>query len=262
MAADASLEGEIAPSRVVLEACEHYRKQTWRNRCTILTASGPENLLIPVKHKMVVQAGHDAKGAGQASAGAVAGAGPIAGLSHTPIREVEIDYSTPWIRLHETAIATAYGSSAFFEHYRDGLFEILESREPLLYDLNRRLLDYLLAKLHLPAIITNSEDYMPDMVGQACASVAERRPDTYRSGGSREDKSSGGAATAACTTKAQDLRYRLSPKKAPLYIGEPYYQLFSSKSGFTPGLSIVDLLFNEGPDSLSVLAGMKPVPEP
>ncbi|MBP5397913.1 MAG: WbqC family protein [Bacteroidales bacterium] len=203
IAKDASLEGEIAPARLVLEACENYRKQSWRNRCTILSASGRENLLVPIRHTS----------------------------PHIPIREVEVDYSTPWVHLHENALSTAYGSSAFFEHYRDGLFDILESREVLLYDLNRRLLDYLLEKLHLPAVVEDSADYRPetDVLSEAAEEAASML----------------------------DLRTRLSPKKAPLYaVGEPYYQIFSSKFGFTEGLSVVDLLFNEGPDSLNVLAGM------
>lgn len=202
IARDASLVGEVKPAHIVLEACENYRKQSWRNRCTILSASGRENLLLPVRHT----------------------------TAHIPIREVEIDYSTPWIRLHESALSTAYGSSAFFEHYRDGLFDILESRQPLLYDLNKRLTSYLLEKLHLPAVVEESVEFRPEKSVSADDGIT-------------------------------DLRMRLSPKKAPLYVvGEPYYQVFPSKSGFTGGLSVVDLLFNEGPDSLNFLAGMKSAP--
>ena len=94
VASDASLAGEISPASVVLEACEHYREQTWRNRCTILTASGKENLLIPIVH-----------GAGEASAADGKAAPVDRNVSHIPIREGRIDYSVDWVHAHEQAIA-------------------------------------------------------------------------------------------------------------------------------------------------------------
>lgn len=211
VASDASLAGEISPASVVLEACEHYRKQTWRNRCTILTASGRENLLIPIVH-----------GAGECPATDGAAAPPDRNVSHIPITEVRIDYSVDWVRAHEQAVASAYGSSAYFEYYKDELFALLESGESGLYAFNRRLIDWLLAKLHLPAALMDSRVFVKPENG--------------------------------------DLRERLHPKKTPLYrCGRPYYQVFSAQFGFVEGLSVVDLLFNEGPDSLSVLAAMRPL---
>ena len=55
-----------------------------------------------------------------------------------------------------------------------------------------------------------------------------------------------------------DFRERIHPKKdfriaAPEFIPHPYYQVFDSKLGFLPNLSIIDLLFNMGPESLLVL---------
>lgn len=221
VASDASLAGEISPASVVLEACEHFHKQTWRNRCAILTASGKENLLIPIIH-----------GTGEASATDGLAASLDRNVSHIPIREVRIDYSVDWVHAHEQAIASAYGTSAYFEYYKDELFALLESREPLLYAFNRRLIDWLLGKLHLPACIADSRDFVKPL------------------------PASSGAANV---TTPLDLRERLHPKKAPLYHGgRPYYQVFSAKFGFVEGLSVVDLLFNEGPDSLSVLASMRP----
>ncbi|MBO7510545.1 MAG: WbqC family protein [Bacteroidales bacterium] len=224
VASDASLAGEISPASVVLEACEHYRKQTWRNRCTILTASGKENLLIPIVH-----------GAGEASAADGKAAPGDRNVSHIPIREVRIDYSVDWVRAHEQAIASAYGSSAYFEYYKDELFTLLESGEGSLYAFNRRLIDWLLLKLHLPARVADSREFLRPVPEP---SAQDARP------------------SGVCAL--QDLRERLHPKKAPLYrCGRPYYQVFSAKSGFVEGLSVVDLLFNEGPDSLSVLAAMQ-----
>ena len=202
-----------------MEACEHYSKQTWRNRCAILTASGKENLLIPIVH-------------GTGGEGSPSDGRPTdRNLSHIPIREVRIDYSVDWVRAHEQAIATAYGSSAYFEYYKDELFALLESGEGGLYAFNRRLIDWLLGKLHLPASMADSREFVRP-TPTALASVDACGP--------------------------LDLRERLHPKKAPLYhCGRPYYQVFSAQFGFVEGLSVLDLLFNEGPDSLSVLAAMR-----
>lgn len=225
MARDASLAGEISPASVVLEACEHFSKQTWRNRCTILTASGPESLLVPIQHSFP-----GGRGDGN--------------VSHIPIREVRIDYSTDWIRLHRQAIASAYGTSAYFEYYRDGLFAILDSGEERLYRLNRTLLDWLLDRLHLPASITESRSFLPPAPADRFAGLHSDRD-----------------GLVAAMGEVRDLRGRIHPKKAPCYVcRKPYYQIFSEKYGFVQGLSVLDLLFNEGPDSLSVLAEMVPVP--
>ena len=110
---------------------------------------------------------------------------------------------------------------------------MLESGESGLYAFNRRLIDWLLAKLHLPAALTDSTEFVRPEPGSSLACPA-----------------------VGC---ALDLRERLHPKKAPLYHGgRPYYQVFSAQFGFIEGLSVVDLLFNEGPDSLSVRAAMRP----
>ena len=84
----------VIPSCAVLEACEHYSKQTWRNRCRILTATGPDILQVPVIHD----------------------------APKIPVMEVRIEYTTPWVIRTERAIDSAYRTSAYFEYYRDELF--------------------------------------------------------------------------------------------------------------------------------------------
>lgn len=229
MAHDASLAGDISPASVVLEACEHYRKQTWRNRCTILTASGKENLLIPVVHGRGECAGRDGNPSREDR-----------NVSHIPVREVRIDYSVDWVHTHQAAISSAYGSSAYFEYYRDELFALLESKEPRLYTLNRMFIGWLLDRLHLPACVTDSRTFLPPASPDR---FAGRQSVPARDGG------------IASMDEVRDLRERIHPKKAPCYVcRKPYYQIFSDRYGFVDGLSVLDLLFNEGPDSLAVLA--------
>ena len=184
----------VIPSVAVLEACENYTKQTWRNRCRILTASGPGILQVPVIHD----------------------------APKMPIREVRIEYTTPWVVRTERAIASAYRTSAYFEYYREELYSLLEAGEERLFDLNLSLLRFFLEKTGVAADLSFTEDFTPP------------------------------------AGDTDDWRYALTPKKPnsvlqELGLQKPYYQVFSSAFGFVPGLSIMDLLFNEGPDSILCL---------
>lgn len=197
--------------RVEIEACESYQKQSWRNRCRIYSAAGPEALVVPVLH---------ARG------------------EKIPIREVRIDYSEPWVRLHERAMTAAYNHSAFFEYYRDDLFRILEGQETFLFDLNWKLTEKLIEMCSLAIRPVSTADFLPPVPV----------PDS-------------GPLPAAPVT---DLRALIQPKYRgegllPRYDREtPYFQVFTAGESFTPGtfipdLSILDLLCAEGPNAISFL---------
>ncbi|MBO4671533.1 MAG: WbqC family protein [Bacteroidales bacterium] len=177
----------LAGSPVVyIEACESYRKQTWRNRCRILTEGGPMDLRVPVQHD---------------------GTRLISGI--------RVDWSTPWLRQCEYAIDTAYYSSPFFEYYRDELFGLLEQRRERLWDMNMDIIGFFCRKIGISPEIVPTCDFVPVI----------------------ED----------------DFRNSIDPKKPSAYAGRPYWQVFRERFGFVPGLSVMDLLFNEGPESLSYL---------
>ena len=176
-------------SSVYVEACEHYQKQSWRNRCRIYAADGPQMLNFPVRHRE--------------------------GSFNLPIREIEVDYSTPWVEKAERCIETAYRSSAYFEYYRDELFAILDAHPRTLWELDMRIIHFFLQKIGLRTELIPTTEFMPDVVD-----IHPKRPN----GILRE-----------------------------LGVERPYYQVFSERHGFIPGLSIMDLLFNEGPASLEYL---------
>ena len=143
------------------------------------------------------------------------------GTHKQPISEIKIDWSTPWLQQHERAIVSAYRTSAYFEYYQDELFAILESRPERLLDLNMELLKFFIEKTGIAVDLRLTEEY------------------------SRE-------------VDMVDLRETIHPKRPntilkDLELEKPYFQVFSRKYGFQSDLSIMDLLFNEGPDSILYL---------
>jgi len=190
-------------SVVYIEACENYQKQSYRNRCHILTPDGVQRLQVPVVHER--------------------------GSYELPIRDIRIEYVTPWVVRTERCLDAAYKSSAFYDYYRDSLFAILDSRPEKLWDLNLELIRYFCLKIGIAPEIRFTGDFAPPQA-DPCPGPQGSLP--------------------------SDLRYLINPKKpnsilSELGIDKPYYQVFSEKTGFVPALSVMDLLFNEGPDSIS-----------
>ena len=117
-------------------------------------------------------------------------------------------------------------SSAYFEYYKDDLFGILDSRPATLFEMNVLILNYFLRKIGISADLRMTEEYVP-------ARSREIPVETGRYG--------------------TDYRELIHPKRPDnilrnLRLEKPYFQVFAGKYGFVPNLSIMDLLFNEGPD--------------
>jgi WbqC-like protein family len=117
---------------LLLEAHEHYPKQTFRNRALILTAQGVKPLTVPVR----------------------------AGGSQVKKRatEIEIDYAHRWVLPYWRTLQTAYNRTPYFLYYADPLRDTLESRPTTLWELNERLLRLLLGWIapQLPVQATES----------------------------------------------------------------------------------------------------------
>ena len=131
-----------------------------------------------------------------------------------PVRDVRLDYSKRWQHQHWGALVAAYKGSPYFDYYADGLAPFYERPFGFLADYNLHLLEKLCAWARVEMPAV-SETYVDAAPGDL------------------------------------DLR----PKKAedPAWCAEPYVQVFSDRQPFAPGLSFIDLLFAEGPDSFSVL---------
>ena len=189
----------VAYEEVWVEMTEHFLKQSYRNRCTILTANGPQNLSIPV-----------AEGSN----------------SKRLIRDVVISYDYPWQKLHWKAMLSAYNNAPFFEYYADSVAPFYrEKKWKFLIDFNAEIQEIILNELNLPCTLRKTNDY-------------------FAFGNTPEGM--------------VDFRYAIDPKPGrqrqdPHFEPSVYMQVFQEKFGFTPNLSIVDLLFNEGPMALEVI---------
>ena len=153
------------------------------------------------------------------------------GTHKQPISEIKIDWSKPWLLQHKRAIISAYRTSAYFEYYQDELFAILDSQPEKLFDLNMALIRFFIEKTGLAIDLHTTEEYSHN--GQF------QTPD---------------GQIASCN----DLRDTIHPKRdnsilEDLNIKKPYFQVFAQKHGFQSDLSIMDLLFNEGPESICYL---------
>ena len=117
---------------IFIEQFENFGKQSYRNRCEIMTANGVIPLTVPV---------HKAN-------------------SKTLLKDLKIVYVTPWQKMHLRGIISAYKNSPYFEYYIDDLIPVFEKKETWLLDLNQAILEKLLGFLKLDSTVRLTEDYI------------------------------------------------------------------------------------------------------
>ena len=179
----------LAEDAPTIEIFETYHKQTYRNRCRVMTANGVESLSVPVIK--------------------------VNG-NHTMTKNVTISYDMPWQQTHRRCLESAYKASPYFDYYYDSLKPIFETRFEKLIELNDNALAAVLKILKIKKEIIHTTDYIK---------IADH-----------------------------DFREAFSPKKQIATDSFPeYYQVFNTKFPFAPDLSVLDLIFNEGPQSTTYL---------
>ncbi len=117
---------------LIIEAQENYQKRTSRNRYNIATTNGLLTLSIPLK-----------KGKN----------------NRTPIQEVEISYDDNWTSNHLSAIKSAYGKSAYFEHYFPYIEAHYLKKHSHLYHFNLDSISLILKLLKIDITIKETADY-------------------------------------------------------------------------------------------------------
>lgn len=134
----------------------------------------------------------------------------------TAMKDVKISNADDWQRQHWMTMQTCYRRSAYFEFYEDYFVEFYKQKFTFLFDFNQEVNQLVMSLLKIDKGFTCTENYQgayPDFL---------------------------------------DLRDVIHPKKE-LIFNKPYFQVFEPKNGFIPNLSIVDLLFNQGPQSKNYL---------
>ena len=138
------------------------------------------------------------------------------GRGRQKTKDVRIDNSFRWQTNMFRSLEASYRSSPFFEFYEDEIGELFAKKYDFLLDLNLASLEAVNACLGLDPEYTFTDAYQESITGV-------------------------------------DLRGLVNAKSSRSYDLTPYVQVFESKHGFIPNLSILDLLFNEGTNALAYL---------
>jgi len=186
-------------NHVIIDDLEHFEKQSYRNRCIIAGANGPIDLIVPVYQSR----------------------------RRLPIKEILIDNHIHWQHQHWQSIKSAYGKTAFFEHYAHKLEDIYSQPFANLFDFNLALLTVLLKILKVD---TEQLKLLSEVAG----------------------------------AEYLDYKNKIHPKERfqaidAHFVMVPYQQAFNERHGFLPNLSIIDLIFNEGPGAGEILRSSKKI---
>ncbi|MDU1891914.1 MAG: WbqC family protein [Dysgonomonas sp.] len=186
----------LEAEHIFIEKHENYIKQTYRNRCSILSANGKISLSIPVVHSS---------------------------KDKIQTKDIRIADHGNWQHMHWNAIISAYNSTPFFEYYQDDFYPFYHKKYDFLFDFNEELRMLIMKLLHVDSPVDYTTNYKVNFVENEI-----------------------------------DMRELIHPKVDWKmidmdFISIPYYQVFEQKFDFTDNLSIIDLLFNMGNESLLIL---------
>ena len=182
----------LAHPDLELDGYEHFVKQTFRNRCRILTANGIDELSIPV----------------------------LGGNKKILSKDIRIDHSQKWLNRNWRALQSAYGKAPFFEYYAEELFVVYQKKHNFLFDLTHELLTQCLDFLQIDINLKFTTSYHD----------LKKMPQN-------------------------DFRSMINPKSNPesliAYNQTTYQQVFGSN--FVNNLSVIDLIFCEGPQAGEII---------
>lgn len=145
---------------------------------------------------------------------------PIRHEGKRTLKDLKISYAEDWQKPHWKSIKTAYQSSPFFEFYEEQLSRIFENKPAFLLDLNLKALEIIqeILKTNHPYTLTDGYIDKPEML---------------------------------------DFRNSFLAKDQTVLGLNAYYQVFSDRLGFLENLSVVDLICNKGPESVTYIKSFK-----
>ena len=144
---------------------------------------------------------------------------PIIRSESPLIKDIRISDHGNWRHLHWNALQSAYGESPFFEYYQDDFRPFFTERWEFLYDFNEAIRTKVCELIDIQPRVSDTEAF-------------------------------------DASPAIPDFRQAINPKHPepdPDFTPKPYYQVYQQKHGFLPNLSILDLLFNMGPESIFFL---------
>ena len=136
------------------------------------------------------------------------------------IKDLKISYDVDWQRNHWRTIFSAYNSSPYFDYFKDDVLPFFEIKEKFILDYNLKINEAICDLLEIENNIVLTEDF--EKTGNGTTNLRE-----------------------VISPKNKQLNCQFQTKK--------YTQVFSEKFDFVPNLSILDLLFNEGPNCCTIL---------
>lgn len=142
----------------------------------------------------------------------------------TLVKDLRISDHNQWRRIHWNALQSAYSESPFFEYYADDIRPFFENRYDFLIDFNEAIRQKICELIDICPQVSYTTDYMPANSLQA-SEIADFR----------------------------DIIHAKHPLPDSTFEAKPYWQVFQHKHGFQGNLSILDLLFCMGPESIFYL---------
>ena len=132
-------------------------------------------------------------------------------------KDVKISYESNWMDLHLKSLQSAYRSSPYFEYFEDDFIKLYSKKEKFLADFNIKCIKLISNLLDLNLDFKISNEYVEK------------------------------------TNDIIDLRDLSNARKEKKIETPKYIQVFESKRGYINNLSIIDLIFSEGPNSVSLI---------
>ena len=181
---------------VQIEQWESFQKQTYRNRCIIATANGPQALTFPIEHtdeKML-------------------------------IKDLRISDHNNWRRIHWNALLSAYSESPFFDYYADDIHPFFEKKYDFLIDFNEAIRQKICELMDIQSDVEYTQSFLSPLTSHLSP-----------------------------LTDFREVINAKHPQADADFHPQRYWQVFEGKHGFQANLSILDLLFNMGPESIFYL---------
>lgn len=216
--------------KVIIDIGEHYERQSYRTRTSIVGPNGVQDLLVPIDRRSGEK---------------------------MPMRTVGLSYVESWPQQHVHAIRSAYGNTPWFIHYIDEIDAVVLKKYERLVDLDLATMRLAMKWLGLTTEVVVSDEYVeqekelnsvPIGIGRSMAN----RDDPVANVSSSIHHS----PTPIHHKQLTDLRNTFHPKKSlPPEITsiQPYPQIFADRHGFRARMSVIDLVMNTGPGARAQL---------